>query len=572
MLDPRLPLQYRGISLLSTVYKIYSSVINNRVMEIAETHKLFVDEQNGFRAKRSCDDHIYSLTTVIRNRQTKKLPTFVAFVDLEKAFDRVDRQLLFYKLRSMGLGGKLYQSIKGIYANPMAAVNINEYITGSFVSDFGVRQGDPLSPTLFSLFLNDLAEEIKNTGLGINMNDRSLNILLYADDLALITESETDLQTLLSILYNWCQKWRMKVNVKKTKVVHFRCKNVVQSDFQFKYGDNTVDIVEKYKYLGLILDEYLDYQVTATVLANSAGRALGSIQNKFNQLKGLGYNTYSKMYSSGVIPIMDYCSGIWGYKNHSKCDTVQNRALRFFLGVSINAPNHAIKGDMAWLNPNSRHKIEMLRYWNRLMLMDDSRITKHIFKWDKSINKRNWCNEVFKILSQIDQSDVFNEESCINLDRASDIIYEQYKGTWKSEVKNVAKLRTYALYKDEYQAECFVYKVIDRGHRSILSRFRCGILPLAIETGRYTETPLEYRLCKFCQDDVLEDELHFLLRCNYYNELRSYLIAEVICKYPDFYFKDDVSKIQLLMNSDLVKHTAEFLYKAYNKRKYAMYH
>ena len=89
--DPRLPLEYRGISLLSTVYKLFTSVLNNRIVQIAEQHKLYADEQNGFRKNRSCEDHLFSLSSIIRNGKREKLPTFV---DFEKAFDRVDRNLL----------------------------------------------------------------------------------------------------------------------------------------------------------------------------------------------------------------------------------------------------------------------------------------------------------------------------------------------------------------------------------------------------------------------------------------------------------------------------------------------
>jgi hypothetical protein len=241
MLDAHLPLQYRGISLLSTVYKLYSSILNNRIISTAEENNIFVDEQNGFRPKRSCADHIFSLTSVIRNRNNKKISTYVAFVDLEKAFDRVDRNLLFFKLRSLGFGGKFYNTIKSIYSSPIASVNVNNFITDSFPSDFGVRQGDPLSPTLFGLFLNDLAIDIKNTGLGIKIQeDLLLSILLYADDLALIAESEQDLQIMITTLSNWCKKWRMKVNVKKTKVVHFRSKGVERTSFNFIHGIQTM--------------------------------------------------------------------------------------------------------------------------------------------------------------------------------------------------------------------------------------------------------------------------------------------------------------------------------------------
>ena len=308
--------------------------MNRRIIGVSEEHDCFAEEQNGFRKNRSCTDHVYTLTSIIRNRKQNKQPTFVAFVDLEKAFDRVDRNLLFFKLRSLGFGGKLYQAIKSIYHTCKARININGYLTTEFSSEFGVRQGDSLSPTLFGLFINDLAHEINTSGHGIKItNNFKINMLMYADDLAIISESEEDLQNMLDSLHEWCTKWCMRVNVNKTKIVQFRCKSQSATNKQFLYGNKHVEVVSKYKYLGLILDEYLDYNTTATALAGSAGRALGSVCSKYKKLKGLGYQTFTNMYNSGVVPIMDYCSGVSGCQNFGKIDTVQNRALRFYLGV-----------------------------------------------------------------------------------------------------------------------------------------------------------------------------------------------------------------------------------------------
>ncbi len=106
MIDPQLPLQYRAISLLSTVYKLFSSRLNVRISKCAEDDNLFVDEQNGIRGKRSCEDHVFVLSSIIRQRKAKLLPTYIAFIDMEKAFDCVDRNLLLYKLLSLGVGGK----------------------------------------------------------------------------------------------------------------------------------------------------------------------------------------------------------------------------------------------------------------------------------------------------------------------------------------------------------------------------------------------------------------------------------------------------------------------------------
>ena len=269
ILDPRVPLNYRGISLLSTVYKMFATVLNHRLCTCLETNNIYVDEQNGFRKGRSCLDHIFALTSIIRGRRALKKSTFVAYVDMEKAFDRVDRELLFYKVLSVGIGGKMYRCLQSIYDSCQCAVNVNGYITSMFASHFGVRQGDSLSPTLFNIYINDLVHDLRQVNAGVKLDGRIVQCLLYADDIAILGESENDVQLQLNALYNWCRKWRMNVNVNKSKIVHYRPKCQERTKMNFKFGSNNFEIVKQYKYLGLVLNEFLDYDITADMLAGA---------------------------------------------------------------------------------------------------------------------------------------------------------------------------------------------------------------------------------------------------------------------------------------------------------------
>ena len=216
--DLRDPLQYRAISLLSTVYKLFSSIINKRIVKVCEENNIFADEQNGFRRERACVDHIFSLTSIIRNRKNKRLPTYAAYIDFEKAFDRIGRTLLFHKIQKLGFGGKITELIKNIYKGGKCGVNVNGNITNWFPCEYGVRQGDVLSPTLFGLYINDLVQELKDGSSGINLGELIVVCLLYADDLVLVSESPEDLQKMLDILNNWCKRWRLRVNISKSKL------------------------------------------------------------------------------------------------------------------------------------------------------------------------------------------------------------------------------------------------------------------------------------------------------------------------------------------------------------------
>ena len=253
--------------------------------------------------------------------------------------------------------------------------------------------------------------------------------------------------------------------------------------------------------MGTILDQFLDFNVTAGVLSDSAGRALGCLISKVHKNKGLMYSSYNKLYDAGIVPIMDYCSGVWGYKKYSKCDVVQNKGARAFLGVHRFAPNLAVNGDMGWTPPIIRRQSNMVRLWYRFLVMNPSRLTKKIFLWDYDLacqGAKNWCSEVRSILNVSNIE--FIKEIGVNTPKLNDMLKNvetslknEYITKWRDDVDSTPKLRTYKLFKKEYTPEPYVTAHLSRAERSFMAQFRIGILPLHVETGRYKnpKTPIE---------------------------------------------------------------------------------
>ena len=142
-----------------------------------------------------------------------------------------------------------------------------------------------------------------------------LNMLLYANDLALIADTEEDLQKLLDALSKWCKGNEMSINIDKTKVVHFRNPAKSHTAFSFSCGNQTVDVTTSYRYLGLTIGEHLNYNVTAKALAAAASRALGLVISKFKSAGGLPYSLFSELYVSIVWSTISYGVCIWGQRN-----------------------------------------------------------------------------------------------------------------------------------------------------------------------------------------------------------------------------------------------------------------
>ena len=176
---------------------------------------------------------------------------------------------------------------------------------------------------------------------------------------------------------------------------------MLRSAFDFHLGVDSVEYVQNYKYLGIVLNEFLDFSVTSEALSQAANRALGALNSKVQVLKNIGFESYTKLYNACVTSVLDYCSSVWGFGKHDKCDVVQNRALRFYLGVHRFTPTHAITGDTGWISCRNRRHINMVRYWNRLLAMGEERLTKRVFLWDFALNNNNWSNDLCKIFDTV---------------------------------------------------------------------------------------------------------------------------------------------------------------------------
>ncbi len=455
--------------------------------------------------------------------------------------------MLLFKLLSHNIDGKIYKAIQSLLITTEASIKLSENLqTGWFSNDFGVRQGDSISPTLFSFYINDLVQVLKERCNTVKVGDIVLNSLLYADDMVLISESETGLQNLLNELSKWCYKWRLKVNESKTKVMHFRKINQVQSETIFKYGDAELEKVTSYKYLGVILDENLAYSSCIKALSDSGGRALGAIISKFKALKNVGFKTFETLYNSGVKPILEYGSGIWGHLAAKPMNKVNNRAMRYFLGVHKFSPNEALIGDIGWLTPKLSRYLPRIRLWNKLIEMDNSRLTKRIFEYDYNVCKNNWSSNMKSLFVDIN-ADVFKEKLSCNLSVMNDTLYDIMSKSWAKDVLKKPKLRTYIRYKESVCTEKYVMFLDSRYSRSLFAQFRHGILPLRIETGRYKNLPLEERLCELCNIGAVEDEKHFLCECIIYVKPRIQLYDKATIINPSFSHFDNEEKLIFLM-------------------------
>ena len=228
---------FRGITLLSILGKLFTRILNNRLQTWAENYGIYIEDQNGFLPGRGTTDSIFILHCLINRFFETNKPLYTIFVDYSKAFDYVVPEKLWYKAIKCGINGKILTLLRSIYQCVKTKVFSNGLISEPFYCTLGVRQGECLSPFLFSLYINDLKQHRNVPGAGVSMGLIKLLLLLYADDVVIFAESSEMLQVEIDKLYEYCEKWKLRLNTEKSKIIVFRKGNRPPTQ-QWKFGDN----------------------------------------------------------------------------------------------------------------------------------------------------------------------------------------------------------------------------------------------------------------------------------------------------------------------------------------------
>ena len=523
--DRSVPNNYRGITLLNVMGKIFSTILNGRLRYWAELNGLLNESQFGFRPGHKTTDPIFILHSAIQAGFTRKTATFACFVDFQKAFDSVEHQLLWQKLARLGVSNKFLRLLQSMYGDASSAVSLNDQISPVFPCKRGVRQGCNLSPLLFCIFIADLEQTLKSKHSGnLTLIHTKLPLLLFADDLVLLADNHTGLQKSLDILAEYCQKWHIQVNFVKTKVLVFsRSRSPGPQNYTFAINQSIVETTNEYKYLGLLLCRNGTYKKAITTLAGQAKKALFCPMTKASRLYYPKPALLGHLFDSLVRPILEYAGEIWDGSIAEEIERVHRRFCKFALGLPQSATNLAIYGELGRCPLEVRRKAIVVKFWLRLATnWDISPLLKEAYLLISSLPSTDaWLGRVKDLLNQTGFSNVWLNPSNISptdfISEFSQRCKDQYRQAWESEMKaSSGKLRTYRLFKKEFCREAYLN--LPPYLRVPIAKLRTSAHPLRIETGRYalpTPLPVKERTCWYCTN-LVEDEVHFLITCELY--------------------------------------------------------
>jgi len=279
--DPTEVTNHRGISLICTPLKLVTKMLASRVQDLMldETLDIVNSCQAGFRRFEECSGQVASLMEIVARRRHEGKDTYVAFLDLTKAYDSVKHPALIHCLRKKGFHGRFLDFVSTLYANGKICVDGTPLEEASDL-EVGIKQGDSISPVLFTMLLDNSLDDIK--GVQVNLDGNPLRIpgLLLADDTCLLAETREEMETCLGKFGDWCDKWGLKVGHAKSGImcalnprVHT---TLGQHTFVCQQGE--IPVVDQYKYLGLILDHQFSLDTIIKGRVAQGRKALALLQ------------------------------------------------------------------------------------------------------------------------------------------------------------------------------------------------------------------------------------------------------------------------------------------------------
>ena len=567
---------YRGISLLCILSKLFCSIINQRITKWAIKEKIFSESQLGFMKGNRTSDALSIMHNIIDKYCHANQDKFYAcFVDFRKAFDKVPRDIFLQKLSSIGLHGSIFNVIKSMYTGDKGRVILGENMSREFHVNQGVRQGCVLSPTLFNIFLSDFEKTMTSNPEGnpVFLNEsEKLSCLIWADDIVILSETKNGLQSQLNRLSAYSDKNILPVNTDKTKCICFnRQGKLVRSNFTFQ--DMLLEDVKSFLYLGFLITSNGNLFSGLRNLAERASKALFKLRNVLGTCFFRDISTAFKLFDAIVKPILLYCSDFWGFskistKGNSPIDASQLKFYKLVLGVSKRTSNMGVLRELERFPISIEAQTHYLNNFIRIIGKSQcNNLISKSYRFSLSSSLR-LADQFEKNICKLGFSSLIKNVNRVNAKGKSIQYFKEY--TQKSFLAKCqyyfnatnSKLCLFSKLKCD-QREAHYLSGRNVSERSLFAKFRLSDHNLNIERGRYAKIPPEERNCPFCAHSV-ENEQHFLIQCNKYNDIRNEMFGKLSKVKPSFLNLNDTQKVTFLLDpcADTIGITFDFLHNA----------
>lgn len=369
---------YRGLSVTNSVSRLYGKIIKNRI----EYQFKEEEEQNGFRAGRSCSDNLFCLKQVLEKRLARNLETHMIFIDLKKAYDSVPLSKLWLAMSENGISDLYIQAVKNLYSDMTSRIKIGGKLSEEFLITKGLRQGCAIAPTLFKIYLNSALRQWRRAcrNMGVSIGDDKLFTLHFADDQAIFAEDEDDIFYMIRKLDDAYHDWGLTINMEKTEYLVAGA-----NDHDLELDRGTIGSTNSYKYLGVNITKDGSSE-------NEIKIRIGQGKGITKQLNGVLWSKHIRpeikirIYKTLVESIMTYGAEVWELTEQLKKRLLAaemsfwRRCCRLTLMDKVR--NEEIRERMN-IQTTIIDTVESksLRWYGHVNRMDHSRWPKKLLQW-----------------------------------------------------------------------------------------------------------------------------------------------------------------------------------------------
>ena len=523
---------YRGITLVSCLGKLFTSILNKRLIDFDAENNIISDAQFGFRKDMSTVDAIFTLHYLIHRTLKNRNRLYCCFVDYSKAFDFVNRQNLWYKIIQQGIEGRMLIIIRSIYDNVKSCVKYNNLLSNFFVCKNGLFQGEVLSPILFSMYVNDCEMQLLSDNCPyIEVQMLNLFLIMYADDMVLLAETPEGLQKMIDSLSSYTEKWDLILNINKTKIVVFRNGGKLRDNEKWSYNGCQLDIVDEFNYLGILFFYNGKFSRTQKRAAEQGRKALFSVLKTCNK-NYFNIETMLSVFDTYVNSILSYGSEVWGFHRGQDIEKIHIQFCKRLLGVRKGTCNDFIYSELGRFPLQIIRKLRIFKYW--IKLRNTNNIILRAVYEDMEQNKDGWLMKVKQELDELGLGYIWNLS---HVDRiVYNVIKERINDTFKQQCYNrIMTTPKGILYKhlvNEFKLQNYLRKPLDARCLKEITKIRTCAHKLNLEFGRHRNVERSERKCRLCNLNEIEDEYHFILQCPLYNGIRIKFIKTYYHKRP----------------------------------------
>lgn len=398
---------FRGISLLEVAGKAFGKVILRRLRILAE--RVLPETQCGFRAERSTADMLFTLRQMQEKCREQRMPLYIAFVDLAKAFDTVCRPALYMVLESIGCPPKLLKMIEAFHEDMTSSVQYDGSRSEPFPVSNGVKQGCVLAPTLFGIYFAALLEfafEASQEGIFVRtrldgslfdisrLRSRALTRevlvrdLLFADDAALVAHSEGTLQILLDRLSRACDVFSLNISVEKTKIMTQNAPTIPE----IRLNNDVLSNESRFRYLGSVVTESLDLEDELSARIGKASASFGKLTKRAWENNKLTVKTKVLIFQACVLSTLLYGSESWTLysRQEKRLNGFYMRCLRRILHINWQdrITNNEVLRRVGLPSLFETLRVSRLRWLGHVYRMDDARLPKSVLYGELSEGTR----------------------------------------------------------------------------------------------------------------------------------------------------------------------------------------